>query len=154
MLFLDELTTGLDPQARLAMWDLIREIRAEGKTVFLTTHYMEEAERLCDRVAVLDQGRIVALDTPERLIAQYGGGLRIRFALANGHPLPDLERLEGVERVEVEPGWATVYGQGPRLASQIVLALEGQGYPLYDLHIQRPTLEDVFLNLTGHALRD
>lgn len=154
VLFLDELTTGLDPQARHAMWDLIRDIRAEGKTILLTTHFMDEAERLCDRVAIIDHGRLVALDTPEGLITRYGGGLQVRFALAPGHDLPNLDALPGLTRWEAQDGWVTIWGNEARLAGQVVLALEQQGYPILDLHIRRPTLEDVFLALTGRSIRD
>ncbi len=100
LLFLDELTTGLDPQARRSMWDLVRKVRDRGKTILLTTHFMEEAERLCDRVAIIDHGRIVALDTPQELIRGLGGWLRITLQLEDDFDDSVLRGLEGLDRIE------------------------------------------------------
>ena len=157
LVFLDELTTGLDPQARRAMWALVEEVRREGTTVFLTTHYMEEAERLCDRVCIIDKGRIVALDSPERLIAQLGADHRIVFALEGGDDRFDpgeLERLPGVERVERRDERVFVYGREDRLIVEVVRLLVERKLRFRDLRVERPSLEDVFLALTGKEMRD
>ena len=150
IVFFDELTTGLDPQARRAMWDLVRDVRARGKTVFLTTHYMEEAERLCDRVAIVDSGRLVALDTPENLIRSLGRGMKLIFTIDGQlHPAA-LQALEGVQRVEIQGERVLIAGEGERLVSRVVLAVEEQGGRIRNLRIEQPDLEDVFLALTGH----
>ncbi len=154
LVFLDELTTGLDPHARRAMWDMVREIRAEGRTVFLTTHYMEEAERLCDRVAIMDRGRIVALDTPERLIHALGAEHRVIFHTnAPFDPTP-LRDLPGVSQVEQIGERVVIYGKGDRLAAQVVEALVARGIAPRDLRVEQPTLEDVFLALTGRPMEE
>ena len=154
LIFLDELTTGLDPQARRAMWDLVRSIRQQGKTVFLTTHYMEEAERLCDRVAIIDHGKIVALDTPEALIRSLGIEKRLVFTLPPGQATPSLASLPQVSRVEQSDERMTVYGHGERFVSSVVYALEDAGVPFLDLRTEQPNLEDVFLALTGREMRE
>jgi len=154
LVFLDELTTGLDPHARRDMWDMVREIRARGKTVFLTTHYMEEAERLCDRVAIIDGGRIVALDTPENLIRSLGAEQQILFVADGVAPgdLSFLQELPVVSRLEpVGERWI-VYGRGERFVGRVVTALEDHRIPFRDLRTRQPTLEDVFLALTGHEM--
>ena len=157
LIFLDELTTGLDPQARHAIWDLIRDVRGRGKTIFLTTHFMEEAEKLCDRVAVLDHGRIVALDTPVNLICSLGAEERIVFSVDS--PLPEgfEESLSGDVRLEVQKGRVIVHGKNHRkvpLVSEVVSLLSSQGIPFRDLRTEQPNLEDVFLSLTGHKIRE
>jgi ABC-2 type transport system ATP-binding protein len=154
LIFLDELTTGLDPQARRAMWDLVRSIRQQGKTVFLTTHYMEEAERLCDRVVIIDHGKIVALDTPEALIRSLGMEKRLVFTLPPGQATPSLASLPQVSRVEHAGERLTVYGHGERFVSAVVYALEDGGVPFLDLRTEQPNLEDVFLALTGREMRE
>jgi ABC-2 type transport system ATP-binding protein len=154
IVFFDELTTGLDPQARRSMWDLVREIRNQGCTVFLTTHYMEEAEHLCDRVAILDQGRIVALDTPEALIRSLGVEKRVVFTRPNGSGDGELESLPGVDQVEVNGDRVIVSGRGERFISTVVAALELAQVPFKDLRTEQPTLEDVFLTLTGREMRE
>jgi ABC-2 type transport system ATP-binding protein len=170
IVFLDELTTGLDPQARHAIWDLIRNIRERGTTVFLTTHFMEEAERLCDRVAILDRGRILALDTPSNLVEQLGMSTRISFHL-NGHngSTPNDARqgltgsvfnpsmigvLDGVQRVEQDGDEVMVYGQGNEFVSSVIRTLEAARIPLNNLRTEQANLEDVFLALTGRAIRN
>ncbi len=158
LIFLDELTTGLDPQARHATWDLVRDVRSKGKTVLLTTHFMEEAERLCDRVAILDHGRIVALDTPAGLIRCLKAEERIIFSL-DGAPLPaGFEKtLSGAVRLEVQGERVVVHGKNGRkvpLVSEVVGQLGQQGVRYHDLRTEQPTLEDVFLNLTGRELRE
>ena len=154
IIFLDELTTGLDPQARHAMWNLVRDIRNQGKTVFLTTHYMEEAERLCDRVLVIDYGRIVALNTPEKLIQNLGAENRILFVSEGAFTPELLQALPGVTRVEQLDERVVVYGKGERLVGSVVNTLEVRGVRFRDLRTEQPTLEDVFLALTGREMRD
>ena len=154
LVFFDELTTGLDPQARRSMWDLVREIRDRGCTVFLTTHFMEEAERLCDRVLILDGGKVVALDTPQALIRSLGLGRRLVFTLPPGATPPTQLEAAGVEKVEIEGNRVSVQGRGERFASSVVGALEKSGIPFLDLWTEQPTLEDVFLALTGRQMRE
>ena len=157
LVFLDELTTGLDPQARHAIWDLVRDVRARGKTVLLTTHFMEEAERLCDRVAILDHGRIVALDTPAALIRGLGAEERVVFSLDGALPAGFEKALSGAGRLEVQGERVVVHGKNGRkvpLVSEVVSLLTGQGIPFRDLRTEQPTLEDVFLSLTGREMRE
>ena len=153
VVFLDELTTGLDPQARHAMWDLVRGIRDQGKTIFLTTHFMEEAERLCDRVAIMDQGRIVALDSPANLIRGLGDESRVVFSAEGEFAAAELERLPSVTRVESAGDGFVVYGQGDRLLPEVVNALSTARLRFRELHTEQSTLEDVFLALTGRRMR-
>jgi ABC-2 type transport system ATP-binding protein len=157
LIFLDELTTGLDPQARHAIWDLVRDVRSKGKTVLLTTHFMEEAERLCDRVAILDHGRIVALDTPAGLIRCLGAEERVVFSLDGNLPAGFERALSGVVRLEVQGERVVVHGKNGRkvpLVSEVVSQLSGQGVQFRDLRTEQPTLEDVFLSLTGREMRE
>jgi len=154
VVFLDELTTGLDPHARRAMWDRVRAIRASGTTVFLTTHFMEEAERLCDRVAIVDQGRILALDAPGNLVRSLGAETRLAFTVPDGRAPDLLTRLPGVSRVEASGGRVVVVGHGHALADDVVAALTAGGVPFTDLRTEQPTLDDAFLALTGRELRD
>jgi ABC-2 type transport system ATP-binding protein len=153
LVFLDELTTGLDPHARHAMWDLVRDVRARGKVVFLTTHFMEEAEVLCDRVAIVDHGRVVAVDTPARLIAGLGGGNRVVFA-ADSDVTALMHGLEGVRTVEKSGERTIVGGDGDMLVVNVVTALVKAGIRFRDLRTEQPKLEDVFLELTGREMRD
>ncbi len=154
LVFLDELTTGLDPQSRRHMWELVEAIRDQGRTVFLTTHYMEEAQHLCDRVAIMDHGRIVALDSPAALIASLGVDRRLSFvADPPGFDL-GLERLPMIDEVEAAADRLVVYGRGDRLVSAVVTAVETAGVTLRDLRTEDPSLEDVFLRLTGRDMRD
>jgi len=157
LVFLDELTTGLDPQARHAIWDLVRDVRLKGKTVLLTTHFMEEAERLCDRVAILDHGRIVALDTPASLIRSLGADERVVFSMDGILPVGFEKALASIARVEVRDGWVTVHGKNGQpvaLVSEVVRLLSKQGIQFRDLRTEQPTLEDVFLSLTGREIKD
>jgi ABC-2 type transport system ATP-binding protein len=157
LVFLDELTTGLDPQARHAIWDLVRDVRARGKTVLLTTHFMEEAEKLCDRVAILDHGKIVALDTPPALIRSLGAEERVVFNLEGNLPAGFEKAISGETRIETQGGQVTVHGKNGRkvlLVSEVVNLLSGQGIRFSDLRTEQPTLEDVFLNLTGREMRE
>jgi ABC-2 type transport system ATP-binding protein len=152
--FLDELTTGLDPQARRAMWDEVRSIREGGTTVFLTTHFMEEAERLCDRVAILDHGKIVALDTPQNLIDSLGAEHRVVFEVDGPLDEGPLRAVAGVVRIERIGERVVVYGQKDGLVSGVVNALEAGSIRFENLRTEQPTLEDVFLALTGKEMRD
>jgi ABC-2 type transport system ATP-binding protein len=157
LVFLDELTTGLDPQARHAIWDLVRNVRSKGKTVLLTTHFMEEAERLCDRVAILDHGRIVALDTPAALIRNLGVEERIVFTVGGTLPAGFEKALSGETHIEVQGERVVVHGKNGRkvpLVSEVVGLLSGQGIQFSDLRTEQPNLEDVFLSLTGREMRD
>lgn len=154
VVFFDELTTGLDPQARRSMWDLVRQIREDGCTVFLTTHFMEEAELLCDRVAIMDHGQIIALDTPEALIRSLGTEKRLVFTLPEGQAAPQLADLPQVSRVEQSGARLVVYGQGERFASSVVYALEEAGLQFLDLRTEQPNMEEVFLSLTGREMRE
>jgi ABC-2 type transport system ATP-binding protein len=157
ILFLDEPTTGLDPQSRRQLWDVIARFRGRGGTVVLTTHYMEEAERLCDRVAVIDHGRIIALGTPRELIATLGAEHVVEFALTDGGRIEEsaLAGLPGVVRVAAEDGKtrltvARIHETVPALMQ----LLAGRGAGLSALATHHATLEDVFLTLTGRHLRD
>jgi len=154
VVFLDELTTGLDPQARRAMWDMVRGIRDQGKTVFLTTHYMEEAEELCDRVAIIDHGQIVALDTPTALIRSIGGERRIRFTAKGDFDDASLRRLKSVSRVDRHNSTVTIYGSDDRFLTDVVSVLEKARVPFNNLSVQEPSLEDVFLTPTGRGIRE
>jgi ABC-2 type transport system ATP-binding protein len=152
LVFLDEMTTGLDPAARRVAWGLIEAIRARGTTVVLVTHFMDEAERLCDRLAVVDRGRIVASGSPQDLIDQHGGALVVRFT-ADLEDLGFLARVRGVERVRRRNLAVEVEGSGPVLA-RVAAALVDRGIEPSDLRVERPTLEDVFLRLTGGQRTD
>jgi ABC-2 type transport system ATP-binding protein len=154
VVFFDELTTGLDPQARRSMWDLVRQIRDQGCTVFLTTHFMEEAERLCDRVLIMDHGKIVALDTPEALVRTLGVDRRLVFTFPNGQSAPSLAHMPQVHRVEQSGTRAIVYGEGERFVSSVISAFEDAGVPFMDLRTEQPNLEDVFLALTGREMAE
>ncbi len=153
LVFLDELTTGLDPQARRATWGMIEQLRQDGKTVLLVTHFMDEAERLCDRVAIIDQGRLAALDSPAALIAGLNQEQRLRFRRPAGVELGWLSGLPGVSAVAYENGDAVVSG-GAALLATVATALAERGLIPADLRSERATLEDVFLKLTGKKIRE
>jgi ABC-2 type transport system ATP-binding protein len=159
LVFFDELTTGLDPQARHAIWDMLRQIRAEGRTVFLTTHLMEEAEKLCDRVAIIDHGQLVALDTPAALVRSLAADSRVLFTVEAAYDPQVLKSLGGVRRVERDGQRVIVYGRSaapsePPLITDVVNALAAQGVTFSDIRMEQPNLEDLFLQLTGRAMRD
>jgi len=154
IVFLDELTTGLDPQARRAMWDLVKSVRERGKTVFLTTHYMEEAEQLCDRVAVIDHGKIVALDTPQNLIAKLDAESRIVFSVDGPVDMDLYRAIPGVTRVERSGDRVIIFGRGDGLLVRVVMALDSAKTRFRDLRTEQPGLEDVFLALTGKEMRE
>jgi ABC-2 type transport system ATP-binding protein len=170
LLFLDEPTTGLDPQSRRQLWDVIEAFKAKGGTVVLTTHYMEEAERLCDRVAVMDHGRVIALGTPRELIASLGADHVVEFALADGRETASEKTGEGGATPRLEaalaslPGVAAVRRDGPRwfltvtephrALPALMSELERRGAEMTELITHHATLEDLFLSLTGRHLRD
>ncbi len=153
VVFLDELTTGLDPQARRATWEMVRAIRDQGKTVILVTHFMDEAEELADRVAIIDQGRLVALDTPPALIEGLQAGSSVRFSNMNGFDAELLRGVEGVTAVTHANQHIIVHGNGPLLA-RIAVALSQHDITPTDLHVEQANLEDVFLALTGRKIRE
>ncbi len=152
LLFLDELSTGLDPHGRRAVWQLVRATRARGTTVLLSTHLMDEAEELCDRVAVFHQGRIVALDTPSRLIARVVGSLRVSVRIPEGAPLPPLQSLPGVRRVQREDATLVVHADDDRTVAAVVHSLVDHQVPLRELRVSSGRLEDAYLALTGTAV--
>jgi ABC-2 type transport system ATP-binding protein len=158
VLFLDEPTAGLDPQSRLALWDLLGELHRDGQTILLTTHYMEEADRLCDRVAIMDHGKILALDTPAELKRSIGADTVVTVkASGNTEQLAALlaSDVAGVTRTRLLDGGVELHLQGgDRLVPRIVLAAERGGFDLADLSVSEPSLETVFINLTGKELRD
>ena len=157
LLFLDEPTTGLDPQARRNLWDLISQLRVAGRTIILTTHYMDEAERLCDRVAVMDQGQIIALGTPRELIATIGGDQIVEFATDANAPLNTamLMEIEGVQSHRVHAGLHQLFVSELHTSMPRVFeSLAEQGLNLTEFRTHSATLEDVFVALTGRNLRD
>jgi ABC-2 type transport system ATP-binding protein len=154
VVFLDELTTGLDPQARHAIWDLVRGIRDRGKTVLLTTHLMEEAERLCDRVAIIDHGRIVDIDAPAALVRRHCPERAIVLTTTDAHAEAQLAAAPGVESVRRRNGEVTVHGRSTDLVSGVIRCLADHRIDVSDVRVVTPTLEDVFLKLTGHSIRD
>jgi ABC-2 type transport system ATP-binding protein len=159
LLFLDEPTTGLDPQSRRQLWDVIRDLQGRGRTTLLTTHYMDEAERLCDRVAIVDHGRIIALGAPRELIARLGGEHVVEFALEPGEspaPVPEaFGSLDGVLSVRSEGDGYALNVSEPHLAIPALLdRLDADHRPLARLSTRQVSLEDVFVSLTGRHLRD
>jgi ABC-2 type transport system ATP-binding protein len=158
VLFLDEPTTGLDPQSRLALWEILRELNHEGQTIMLLTHYMEEAERLCDRVAIIDHGKLLALDTPAALRQSVGADTVVTVkANADGGALAGgLERdIDGVTRARVIDGGVELHLKGAdRIVPRVVAAADKEGFELLDLSVAEPTLETVFITLTGKELRE
>ena len=155
LVLLDEPTVGLDPQLRRDIYALIEHFREEGRTVLLTTHYIEEAERLCDRVAIMDRGQLVALGTPRELIARSGQGTRLELRLAKPVGLDRLKLIEGVIDCHEAAGAYLLRAQPAALTiSALIRFLESEENALLDLHIARPSLEDVFVEMTGRRLED
>jgi ABC-2 type transport system ATP-binding protein len=156
LLFLDEPTTGLDPQARRQLWDLIEEFKLAGRTILLTTHYMEEAERLCDRVAIMDHGKVISQGTPRELIASIGVEHVVEFSTGNTTlDLAGINGISGVRDVRSENGSVLMQVNELHQAVPALLAELGrQGVPLTELRTHSATLEDVFVHLTGRHLRD
>ncbi len=153
IIFFDEPTVGLDPQSRESVWDLIRMLKKDGKTIFLTTHYMEEAQALCDKISIIDKGKIIASDTPKNLIRTYGGKSKIDFRC---DPLPSKDIIENLDpnvnfvdnhlRIETDNLTQTL--------EKLVEWSKKYTLPITDVALVEPTLEDVFLSLTGRGLRD
>lgn len=161
VLFLDEPSAGLDPQTRLLLWDLVRDYNRQGKTIVLTTHYMDEADSLCNRVAIIDHGRIIAQGTPTELKSSIPGGylLRVKFSSVPEALLAGLREMPGVTEVRASDGaagpGADVYAdRGGPLIPVIVSTAQAAGAELRDVHIQEPSLETLFLHHTGRSLRD
>jgi ABC-2 type transport system ATP-binding protein len=155
LLFLDEPTTGLDPQARRQLWELVEDYKRSGRTIVLTTHYMDEAERLCDRVAIMDHGKVIALGTPRELVASIGVEHMVEFSADSSLQISSLSRIEGVRDVRTQNG--SVQMQVSKLHRAVPALLEElarQGIPLTELSTHSATLEDVFVALTGRHLRD
>ena len=154
VVFLDELTTGLDPQSRRAIWELVRGIRERGKTVFLTTHLMEEAERLCDRVAIIEHGRIIDIDTPEGLVARHCAERTVVLATDDPRAEERFRAIPGVQSVVRADLRCTIRGSGDDLVTEVIHCLSENRIRVTDFRTILPNLEDVFLKLTGHSIRD
>ena len=159
LLFLDEPTTGLDPQSRRQLWDLIVELRASGRSIVLTTHYMDEAERLCDRVAIVDHGKVIALGSPRELIASLGAEHVVEFttpgAPPDSIPLAVLKSLDGVTSAREHDGrWTLEVRELARAVPALLAELRSRSLVLGELATHSATLEDVFVSLTGRQLRD
>jgi ABC-2 type transport system ATP-binding protein len=153
VVFLDELTTGLDPQARRAIWDLVRGIRDRGKTVFLTTHLMEEAERLCDRVAIIDHGHIVDVDSPAGLVQRHCPERTVVITTPDDRAVEVLRQVQGVESAAREGANVILRAKSVHVMTGLISSLAGHRIDVTDFRTVVPTLEDVFLKLTGHSVR-
>jgi ABC-2 type transport system ATP-binding protein len=154
VVFLDELTTGLDPQARRAIWALVTGIRDRGTTVFLTTHLMEEAEKLCDRVAIIEHGRIIELGTPGELVQKHCPERSVVFTSDDANVAERLHGLGAVERHEGSTATYTIRGVGDDFVTDVINIIAREGIRVRGFRTEIPTLEDVFLKLTGHGIRD
>lgn len=154
VVFLDELTTGLDPQSRHAIWGLVRGIRERGKTVFLTTHLMEEAERLCDRVAIMEHGRVIDIDTPDGLVRRHCPERTVLLDTDDAAAGEHFERMAGVERVLHNGRRFTIQGRGEDLVTEVIRCLSENRIRVTDFRTILPNLEDVFLKLTGRSIRE
>jgi len=157
VLFLDEPTSGLDPQSRLALWDVIGELHRRGQTIVLTTHYMEEADQLCDRVAIVDHGKLLALDTPAALKRSINAATEVRIQTGSDPDkvLQDLEQMPGVNAGRVVEGAVYLYvgADGPTLP-EIITRADRNGFEMRDVSVKETTLETVFIDLTGRELRE
>ena len=153
VVFLDELTTALDPQARLAMWDVVRSIRRGGATVVMTTHYMEEAEALCDRVAVIDAGRLIALDTVPGLIASIAKGTKVQLRTSQQLTRGIVDEIDGISDVMIAGTSVSMLWSGSGIPQAAIAAIEATGLNVTDIRTSSPGLEDVFLALTGRNMR-
>jgi ABC-2 type transport system ATP-binding protein len=153
VVFLDELTTGLDPQARRAIWGLVTGIRDRGTTVFLTTHLMEEAERLCDRVAIIEHGRLIEVGTPEELVQKHCPERTVVFTSDDANVAERMQGLGTVERAATG-GTYTIRGVGDDFVTDVINVIAREGIRVRGFRTEIPTLEDVFLKLTGHVIRD
>jgi ABC-2 type transport system ATP-binding protein len=155
VLFLDEPTVGLDPQARLALWEILRQLHADGRTIVMTTHYMEEAEQLCDRIAIVDQGRLLAVDTPQALVARAPGGTLIELALdgdADALVAP-ARRIPGVSSAVAQATVLRAYSDcGGQVIPALIAVAEGAARNVTNIHLASPNLETLFISLTGRKL--
>ncbi len=154
LVFLDELTTGLDPQARRTIWSLITDIRDQGKTVLLTTHLMEEAERLCDRVAIIEHGRVIEIDTPAALVRRHCPQRSVAFSTDWDGSTDTFQTIQGLDSVQRADRTYTLAGQGDDFVTEVIQCISQQSIRVTDFRTILPTLEDVFLELTGHGIRD
>jgi len=154
VVLLDELTTGLDPQARRAIWDLVREIRTRGKTVLLTTHLMEEAERLCDRVAIVERGRVIDIGTPSGLVRRHCQNEAVVLETTDTSAAQHFEAITGVESVTWQGAQCTIRGRGGDLVTHVIQCLAEHRIRVTNFKTELPNLEDVFLTLTGHSIRE
>jgi ABC-2 type transport system ATP-binding protein len=154
VVFLDELTTGLDPQSRRAIWELVRGIRDRGKTVFLTTHLMEEAERLCDRVAIIEHGRIVDMDTPDALIRRHCPERSVVLVTDDPRAEIAFRAIDSVDSVSASDGRITISGSAEDLVTEVIRCISESSIRVSDFRTVLPNLEDVFLKVTGHSIRD
>jgi ABC-2 type transport system ATP-binding protein len=154
VVFLDELTTGLDPQSRRAIWDLVRGIRDRGKTVFLTTHLMEEAERLCDRVAIIEHGRIIDMDRPDKLVDRHCPERTVIVATDDARAEESFRTIPRVESVVCSDSRFTIRGRGDDLVTAVIHCLSENQIRVTDFRTILPHLEDVFLKLTGRSIRE
>ncbi len=155
VVFFDEPTAGLDPQVRREIYDIIEELKGGRKTIVMTTHYIEEAERLCDRVAIIDHGKVIALGSPRELKARSGGATRIEVRLSKPESNGTLKTLEGVVDAREVDGIYVIHSKRPpQTIVSMVKHLEAQGNELVGLEIATPSLEDVFIEMTGRRLRD
>jgi ABC-2 type transport system ATP-binding protein len=154
LVFLDELTTGLDPQARRAIWELVRGIRERGKTVFLTTHLMEEAERLCDRVAIIDHGRVIDIGSPAELVRRHCPERTVIVATGDPGAVERFRAIPHVEVVRSRDSRVAIRGGGDDLVMHVIQCLAEHRIRAVDFQTELPTLEDVFLKLTGHRIRE
>jgi ABC-2 type transport system ATP-binding protein len=154
VVFLDELTTGLDPQSRRAIWELVRGIRERGKTVFLTTHLMEEAERLCDRVAIIEHGRIIDIDSPRNLVDRHCPERTVILSTADPLAETRFRSIQGVDSVTAAGTEFTISGRNDDLVTDVIQRLSENSIRVTDFRTILPNLEDVFLKLTGHSIRE
>jgi len=154
VVFLDELTTGLDPQSRRAIWDLVRGIRDRGKTVFMTTHLMEEAERLCDRVAIIEHGKIIDIGSPAELVGRHCPSRTVVLTTDNALAEECLNTIGAVESVTRQDSRFTIQGRGDDFVTEVIQCLAENRIRVTDFRTVLPNLEDVFLKLTGHSIRD
>jgi len=155
VLFLDEPTVGLDPQARLALWDILRELHRQGRTIIMSTHYMEEADQLCDRLAIIDQGKLLALDTPKNLKAKAPGDtiVEVTFDADASVAMADAQAIDGVSKAETRGPLLRAYSRrGGEIIPALIAAGESRGRTVRDIHLSRPSLETLFISLTGRKL--
>ncbi|MFP6582731.1 MAG: ABC transporter ATP-binding protein [Candidatus Hydrogenedentota bacterium] len=154
LVFWDELTTGLDPQARRAIWDMVLDVKRRGKTVFLTTHLMEEAERLCDRVAIIEHGEIIALGSPADLVKEHCPERSVVFSVDGDADLTQYRSIESLSDAKQNGIEIRLDGVGESFVSQVIHCIADRNIPVLDFRTEYPNLEDVFLKLTGHGIRD